>query len=654
MPEKQSSAKKVLNLPQPLTREWLAGLRDTSNFAVGNALADSFQVVKNAGSEVLSSREMEIALADHIFLHKNYCKELDEFFAENYPDTLKNAMRLGFKYYLGDDIYGKPIEHPHFQFLLDLIKEKPEFSSFYEICCSLKKDYDTCVKNVRETWLKVKGISFEKAILAVNFFYLKEFSSHFELLNEQYDDILLYRDNFLKAASVYLNQIKKHGKFVDGNIWKNEENFWCEISNHLENILKNEGLENIITHIQVIMYWQAYRYGICDTFIYDETFVCDMENRIYEYDGTDDLLCNMKNKVLVSYYDAMAKRVGCDTTDAVYTTLSMDYFGIGKEFEYNGKKYDLLKLFSDREYLNQAYLPYIMINKEEVFPIDTFNAPISDEYERFKLLSTDISDKESQVDLVLYRTLFYGQSIMFVTFPHIAAAGDVGYFALIHRLRKCNNSSKKIKQMAGRIENIVVQLFEKCPAPIFAGAKITSSYEFDRQGIKGEIDVAIYKDKTLILIEVKSTYGIVKFDERFRHERHLIYAGHQLNKVVKALQEDAELLAEVIGDKNIKFDDLKKVETMIVSTSFEFDGQKFQGHKKRSLLELMLALRNNAYDLVLLTPEIKNQYQNNPNNKISLKHLDLYDTKTPSVEDFLNALNFNIWEEVLPYWEEKL
>ncbi|MDR2971681.1 MAG: hypothetical protein LBU83_07130 [Bacteroidales bacterium] len=649
MSKKQGSTKKVLSLPQPLTREWLAGLKDISNFAVGNALADFFQVVKNAGSEVLSSREMEIALADHIFLHKNYCKELDEFFAENYPDTLKNAMRLGFKYYLGEDIYGEPIEHPHFQFLLDLIKEKPGFSDFYEVCCSLKKDYDTYVKNVRKTWLKVKDISFEKAILAVNVLYIKIFSSHLNDFHEQYNNILQQRSTFLCAINTYLNKIRKNGKPINGNIWKNEKTFTIEMDNHSENI--NKELKNILTHhIQAIMQLRVYRSDVCDSFIYDNTFEYDMEKRVYEYNYKDDVLCDMKNRLLLEYYESIGIKIRTD----IYTLLLMDYFGLEEEFSHNGKSYNLYELLFEMEFLNRDNLFDVMNDtEEEVSLTRQFYASTPDRCDRLKLLSTDISNNESQIDLSLYNIFYYGQSDMFVTFPHIAAAGNFGYFALIHRLRKYNNNCKEVKLMAGRIENIVVRLFEKCPAPIFADAKITSSYEFDRQGIKGEIDVAIYKDKTLILIEVKSTYGIVMLDERFRHERHLIYAGHQLNKVVKALQEDAELLAEVTGDKNIKFDDLK-VETMIVSTSFEFDGQKFQGHKKRSLLELMLALRNNAYDLVRLSPKIKNQYQNNPNNKISLKNLDLYDTKTPSVEDFLNALNFNIWEEVLPYWEEKL
>ena len=181
-----------------LTKEKLIGfIKGASDAVIGNKLAsmDFFSILQNTHAHekanlVFSSREMEIALAGYIFLDKNFNEKLDKFFVENYPNTLKNAMKLAFKYYLGNEIYDKAKkEHPHYQYLLNLIKEKPEFSAFYKICCSLKEEFDTKIVAVNETWQKIKGVNFEKSIMAVNILYLREFLPYFDKILEQYTDI---------------------------------------------------------------------------------------------------------------------------------------------------------------------------------------------------------------------------------------------------------------------------------------------------------------------------------------------------------------------------------------------------------------------------------------------------------------------------------
>jgi hypothetical protein len=167
----------------------------------------------------------------------------------------------------------------------------------------------------------------------------------------------------------------------------------------------------------------------------------------------------------------------------------------------------------------------------------------------------------------------------------------------------------------------------------------------------------------LILIEIKSTYQIQFLKEKHQHEKQLLYAGHQLSDAIDALRKSKELREDVTGEC-IGFEDLK-IKSIIVSTSFEFDGEKFGEyneygqhveHHKHSLLELMLLLRKNELPkLIMSSPKVKDFLQQNPydGGHINQNDLDLYDigTGTPKIEDFIKALESGkLWKKMLPYW----
>ena len=158
----------------------------------------------------------------------------------------------------------------------------------------------------------------------------------------------------------------------------------------------------------------------------------------------------------------------------------------------------------------------------------------------------------------------------------------------------------------------------------------------------------------MILIETKLAFGITTPEEKLEYEKCLIRAGHQLNKITNALRANTELLAEITGDSKVKFDELR-IETMILSTSFIFDGEYFQGHRKLSLLEFMAILCNEVHLLALLSPKILNLAENSDESLEfaikDLKKLNPYDSNSkPSIEDFIKALNSNIWERLKEYW----
>ena len=691
--------KKVVLIPNPLTKEWVAWFNAHETMSCNIWHQDGiFDIFKEADDCVLKSREMEIALASHIYLYQEYNVELDKFFIENHPDTFENAMKLAFQHYLDTREKSKE-EHPHFSELLELIKERKELQEFYGSCVELITEYKALEKQVNETWGKIKGVHFEKAIMAINILYLKIFLPYFNDILEQHGDILKFKDFFLRAASTYLSKTNEHWKSsIDHNLWKDELKLWEKMSYYFASLLKDRELLNKIDiHIKAIINLQAFRHGPCISFIFDKTFKKDP----YTYDKQDDDMCNLKNLVLPIYYrernyEDIVSHIEQsknehpeyhETSHAinaysryVQIPLLMEYFGIKEQFLYNNKSYDLCELIRDKEILSGCYehihlkelqdffqsnsdmsfedilikfsISTMVFKQKNRLPIDirSFSELASvngSDKDNFRLLSTDISEDKLQINLNLYNMLHYGQSDLCIVFPYIRATNEAGYLNLLNLLRRKNknNNTKEARQ----IENNVAQQFKNFP--LFSDAKITTNKEFEN----GEIDIAIYKDKTLILVEVKSTYGIISFEERFKHEKWLIYAGHQLNKAISALQANSELLAEVTGDNNVKFDELK-IETLIVSTSFEFDNERFSGHRKISLLELMVYLHNDAFlliDVNKLGKNLTNEKESFEIGKKLGKEFFLYD-KEPTIDDFLKALNSNIWEKVLPYWQEKL
>jgi len=85
---------------------------------------------------------MEIVLAEYILADKNFDLKLDNIFAENYPKTLKNAIKRSFGDYLNRKDNGKTKEKQlHVKALLNLIKDMPVFSVFLEEYNSVKETF---------------------------------------------------------------------------------------------------------------------------------------------------------------------------------------------------------------------------------------------------------------------------------------------------------------------------------------------------------------------------------------------------------------------------------------------------------------------------------------------------------------------------------
>jgi len=717
---------KKISMPNPLTLEWLARFNEhypmSWNIWQGYGVLD---LLKENEGDVLNSREMEIALASHIYIDKEYNLEIDKFFIKSHPNTYKNAMKLAFRHYL--DYRGKKTEqeHPHFSKLLELIKEEKGWQEFYEICIELKTKYNILKKETYETWERIKDVPFEKAIMAVNILHIRGFWKYFDRIEQNYDDILTIQNSFIKAANDYLNHSKEY-KRQDSFLWKNMEQLFMKGFHYFMNLLEDSILlDKIYIHIQKIGDLQQFRYSICESFIFDKIFEYDIEKKKYSYNNNDDVLVNLKNRVLNEYYRGMnfekiseymieetmkhpdySRFTHATKAQAMYVDypLLTHYYGISPEFTYLEQTYDLLEILWFNGLLCTCYhtihakeMCYFLKRYEKLsfeenlknfimqaelwrdknrLPIDvrTFanlaecgggtNGSV------FRILSTDISNNFQSINLGLSSILHYKDSELCMTFPYIKATNNTTSLSLLNLLKKSRNDDKSGEQKrkeSEKVEENIANMFLYFPA--FKNAKMIRNKKYEYNGNKGEIDLIIYKDNTLFLIEIKSTFGILTFDERHKHEKQLMYAGHQLERAKNAIKNSHDLLIDITDEPKISLNEVK-LETLIVSTSFEFDNEKFSGHRKISLLELMVYLHNDAFYLIMTSPKIispelyekalSNPKEIEPNeiyskiNKLNLRELSLYNTDNPTIVDFLKALNSNIWEKILPYWQEKM
>lgn len=69
------------------------------------------------------------------------------------------------------------------------------------------------------------------------------------------------------------------------------------------------------------------------------------------------------------------------------------------------------------------------------------------------------------------------------------------------------------------------------------------------------------------------------------------------------------------------------------------------------LLELIAVLSDGIQNLIMFSPQTVEHFVQKKNLDMDMNDISLYDTDNPSIEDFLKALNSNIWAKVLRYWD---
>jgi hypothetical protein len=629
---------------------------------------------------------MAITLSDYVLGDKCINWEIDEFFINKCPDTLKKAIKLVFRYYLDYDHNqkNKGENHPHIERLLSSMEktEIPELSEFCKTCRALKSIFDIDTEDVKATWEQVKDFSFERAIAAVSEVYMASFIE---------PDFIIPKESCLTdSCSDYLNEYRNEisgFKDIGVSSWENfDKNVLKELSDDTWD------REEVVLHIAAINRLNCLRKIICELFVFDKTFRLDVNTGNFSYDKSIDYWICLKERLLNEYYRTIGKRFVWDNIEqntkgfsdtqrsqfialrwAKYVGYPMlrNYYGISDKFKYNDIEYDLQSLLIHDNLLTDHWEYAFHNGNWNITPINAFTCskessgtPYGNKEQYLKVFSTDLSDKSQKIDLNLSNILYYGDSGTYFIFTHIRATKGISYLpqiTFLKRKTKYRNGNEVLEE-SKCIENTVTELFKYNAMPMFFDAKVENSLEFydlKTKEKKGDIDVSIYdkKTKTLILIEVKSTYVAEGIEDSFEHRKCLMYAGYQLDKAIGALEVDADLRKNVTGDQKIEFSDLK-IETLIISTSFEFDGERFyschkpEGHRKISLLELIIRASGTAIFLILdsIFQSIKDKQNIDLKKELDsvIKNLLPYRGDAP-IDDFLKALDVNIWEKILPY-----
>lgn len=177
----------------------------------------------------------------------------------------------------------------------------------------------------------------------------------------------------------------------------------------------------------------------------------------------------------------------------------------------------------------------------------------------------------------------------------------------IHHFNRVVNSwqkkdKKRHGQWAGAMEEALQRIFEVGGYEAHTGLNFSFYDSKINKERKSEIDVLAYKDETLFVIQHKSTYTRYKISEIYLHgKKALEKAGEQLELSMDYVKKNLEEVMEITGFNG----EVKRVFPLISSTSFEFDGQLFNGFEKISLFELRGILHNEARFLYDINHELQ-------------------------------------------------
>jgi len=733
-------SKKYIFSKQPLTKEWLSGfsLKGSSSEWNTKTVLDCLQ---KTSSEVLYSREMQIVLSKHIFLDKTYNWDIDIFFFKKFPNTIKEAMRLVFGNYL-EHTNG---EHKHWEQLLEYMNEKEEWQEFYDICTKLKKHYQKLKDKAEEAWKKIPSeeMSFELSLMAAALLHCVRFGH--SILNDTYDKNTADRGvRYVNGLNTYLNKVRELNKYeCNSDLWKDRKDMGSFLINSFKYLLidsrkfpNNSILVKIHNYILAQIELNSFYGGVCKTFIFDNEAKIDIKNLKYTYNQQDDSICYSKIMLLQRYYHeknyeaiqnhkAILKKNSPGLEEHSYMSIPealyifydilKKYYGTPDVFTFNGYSYDLKEILclnnkftsniiylyvNSMENFFQRYFPqlqeqtinsfldYLESNQEIPLHFNNISVMFPDKYKEFDILCMDLANTEKTIDLMSIASLKYGNSNVRITFPYIRGMESNACINILNLLRRSDSYDRDSD--AKRVEDTVYDLFNDFS--IFKeNVHKNIHYNYDESNGR-ELDVVIYKDDILILVEIKSTYSIQELNDRHDFEKKIYYAASQLNLAEKSIREGKVLWkknGENKEDLNIDINNIKKIEKIIVSTSAEFDYKEFEGCLKVSLLDLMIILRDEVHyfiteisnkeiedsvkdlkrsDVDELAENMKSYCKNTQfvneevrndciarHNCLYLLHKkhSLYKKSDTSVDDFLQVLHSNIWKnKILPYWPQ--
>lgn len=143
------------------------------------------------------------------------------------------------------------------------------------------------------------------------------------------------------------------------------------------------------------------------------------------------------------------------------------------------------------------------------------------------------------------------------------------------------NRTKQRKDEVHRSEEKLAFLFSNLNFKVMSGYLIPNSNLYDI----GDVDLICCRDNYLFVLELKSTYI------RTSMENIWIYKSQALRKASNQLNKRKKLIRKLIKEENkefiIHFGKPKKIISLIIDTSFEFDHEYFEQNLKISMFELI-------------------------------------------------------------------
>jgi len=167
--------------------------------------------------------------------------------------------------------------------------------------------------------------------------------------------------------------------------------------------------------------------------------------------------------------------------------------------------------------------------------------------------------------------------------------------------KKLAKEQKQIlRNQSNKMEQYTASLFKK------AGFNAIASLEYKDDNQTGEIDTIAYKDNTLFICELKTTYLQEDISATNKYEilRFELKASSQLAKAKKYTLNNFK---ELKKNKELAIDcneNELRIVTIIMSNIYQSDNLIFKEHLKISLFELMIILQNDLKKMIELNMKL--------------------------------------------------
>ncbi|MFW5971933.1 MAG: hypothetical protein ACOCRL_00445 [Bacillota bacterium] len=257
----------------------------------------------------------------------------------------------------------------------------------------------------------------------------------------------------------------------------------------------------------------------------------------------------------------------------------------------------------------------------------------------FNFLSNDLI-KNKQVDLSL-RPFIKINNLYFWN-PGILANKN---YAVILQNNVMKRRIYNHREQSEKMEEKLLELFK------LNDFNTLENYEYNsltpNNKIDGEIDLLAFKDNTLFIIELKTTFARSTVREIYNHEEHALNkkAGEQLERASKYIKERFSEIKDKLGI-NVSYEEIKRY-PLVVSTSFEGDYFSIKGKfKKISFFELKLILTNTKYWIFfedIFDNEIKNLLAKGLEAEAIKKNTELFDKHHKNLKEI--QAQHNLWSQ---------